>query len=886
MAKPEFKILVVDDEPLISFSIEAAIVEAGFDVIFAQSAAEARGIVEARSHELVAIISDLRMPGQDGLELRASLLKRFRDIPFIILSGFVTRELALRGVDLKIAAFLDKPVGDEVVKTVLTRETETRLSQLKERQAIEKTFFSEAHSIIEELEPLILSLEDNPGDSDTINVIFRLVHTLKGSSGILDTDVFYKFVHRFEDMLTRIKSSEIAVSSLAISAMLRGYDIVKTMIASIESRDGTVFVLETLIEQIKIDGRRPTDAAGPQKKPDQGSKKSAPTEAKGDTIRVTTKTLDEFMELSGEITVIRNMVNKLVRSIEKTQPGNKDINLLAELLEEMHKINGSLQGRIVDLRKVAVATSIRPLKRTVRDLSTSLGKGLELITSGEELRIDTAISQVLSDSLIHLVRNSADHGIESPEQRLAAGKPAGGRIKISCTEEHDEVVVTIGDDGRGIDTEKVKKKLIDSGMMTLDDVNALPRPQLLAKILEPGFSTAATVSEVSGRGVGTDMVKTSVERMRGRIDITTDKGVGTTFTLRLPIPKSVLIVNSLLVTTGDQVFAIPQDSVVRLLQYSRSQAATQMRDLQGGTVLKMGESHIPLVDLATILKLHRTSAVKTPDDDVSIVVVKGASTSFGLIVDAILDGEEVVVKPIGKHLESLQCFSGATFLGDGHVGLIIDVNGIEKYARIAGAAADDRRENTRGSTATTPTRTEYLLFRLNHPGIYGVPLRQIYRLEEIAVAKLRFSGEQRVALYRDAILPIFGLDGLLGFNATAAVDNETLVILVFEHEKRLFGLNAKAIVDIVSSETEVDATICDRVGIVGNMFVGDEPICIVDFRILLASRGHIAVHEEKIAPLPANVVPIKIVASETEADAGVIVPVGDAAIAAGWGLFE
>ena len=276
-----------------------------------------------------------------------------------------------------------------------------------------------------------------------------------------------------------------------------------------------------------------------------------------DVIKVPTKILNEFMELSGEITVIRNTVNKLVSNLQKELTGNPDLYLLAEFLEEMHKINSSMQSKITELRKVSLKNIYRTFPRTVRDLNLSLGKQIDLKIFGDELRVDTKLAQVLKNSLIHVIRNSADHGIESAEKRRANNKEGKGTINLRSFEAGDDVIVEVEDDGGGIDSSRIASRAVEKNLYTVDEVNRLTEKQVFKIIMEPGFSTAAQVTDISGRGVGMDMVKSSVESIGGKIDIDSQLGQGTKFSLKLPIPKSVMIIQSLLVRIGQREFNVP-----------------------------------------------------------------------------------------------------------------------------------------------------------------------------------------------------------------------------------------------------------------------------------------------------------------------------------------
>ena len=879
----DLKILCVDDDEGIRELTGEWVKGLGFAPLLAASATEAMALLERHAPDTVLIVSDLQMPEEDGLALRQKVLARYREIPFAILSGVVTRELALRGIELKITAFLDKPGDESAFAELVSRECGPRLNQIRERQMLTRTFIEESRQILDELEPLILSLEANPGDLGTINGIFRLIHTIKGSSGVIECESLTRFAHKFEDLLSVFKKGERTLTPADVTLLLRGNDALKSVITLVEQGATDKIELPKLLQVL-------APAAG-----DGGAPAAVPSALQGagpgkatsgrDGVRVATATLDEFMELSGEITVFKNMVNKLVRSIEKAQPGNRDVGLLAELLDEMHKINGAMQGKIVDLRKVPLSSVYRPLPRTVRDLCNALGKEIVLITQGEELRVDTAISQALSDSLIHLIRNSADHGLEMPEARVSAGKGRRGTVRVSSQEEREHIVVQVQDDGRGIDVERIRGKLIDSGSMSAADANRLVEAQLLQKIFDSGFSTAAKVSDVSGRGVGMDMVRSTVERLGGRIDVATRKGLGTTFTLRIPVPKSVLIINSLLTCTGQQTFAIAQDAVDRLFRLSGEQVKDMIEELPGGMVLKLGDQVLPLINLRSLIGEPSVEGVRWRETGLSMVTLRGAGQLVGLIVDEILDSEEIVVKPIGEHLTPIGLYSGATFLGDGSVGLILDVDGmVRKVAGIQEVDADGASEgeseltSAAGSVGATPMAAagEYLLLSLPRPGMFAVPTADVYRIEEFGVDQVQFSGSQSVTIYRGGIMRLLDLNACLKFGDPANLDgNAKQTVVVTKMGEAHFGFQVARIIDIVNSSSEVDQGLADRLGIRGTVFIGDIVANVVDLPAILTDLGFV--------PKAAANSP-----GDSAYSAAELPDTGEAPLnmAAGWGLFD
>jgi two-component system chemotaxis sensor kinase CheA len=876
-------LLVDDDQDFLDVLTDFAR-NTGFQLITANSAKAALSVIKARHHEIAMVISDFQMGEMDGLQLRRALLPDHRDIPFAILSGYVTREHALEAVDLKICSFMEKPPNMADVEKMILKETAERIAALNEKHTLETMFVTESTTILEEIEPLILSLESDPNDIDTMNTIFRLVHTIKGSSGVLDSDVIYRFAHRFEDLLSKLKAGAMQVTPDIVTALLRGFDVVGAMIAAVADRRlgqfdvealTAIFVPQQTAPQARIEGEEEvSNQTGVRDHPAEKNAKKA-TSNDRDVIRVPIATLDEFMELSGEITVIRNMVNRLVRTIEKEHPGNRNIGHLGELLEEMHKVNAAMQNKIVDLRKVPLKNTFRPLPRTIRDLSKSLSKELQLNIEGEDLRVDTTISQTLSESLIHVIRNAADHGLETTKDRAAAGKPQVGTVTIQCREAREEVVIEIADDGRGIDPRKVSAKALEKGLVTSEDLARMTENQIMSLIFEPGFSTAAAVTDVSGRGVGMDMVRTSVEKLRGRVAIDSKIGRGTRFTLHMPIPKSVLIINSLLVRAGDHAFAVPQDNIIRLLRLSPVRHGEMIRELEGASLLLQDDRYLPIIELRQVLGL-KASEQSSRSDETCIAVLKSDQLTYALRVDDILDSEEIVVKPLGRFFQNLQVYSGATFFGEGGVGLILDVKGVGAMGGLS-KAAEARAVEVRRDAKSLETKVEHdrdlLLFELERDGIYALPLQQIYRMEEVKERDVKVSGDKDVLIYREQLAPIIALMNALGFERKTKkgspvtlqsdVGQLTRQILMVHFGDRFFGLEISRILDIAQPTSEIDRYLKDRQGILGSVFVGDQSVTVIDAPELLSSVGFSLppIRETRLGgtspDVLANVVPLK-----------------------------
>lgn len=827
-ANKDLHILCVDDEVSILDVLSKQISQLGFSPLTTSDPSKVPELLEVHAQTTVLIISDFRMDPTDGLMLREQLLPQFESIPFAILSAQVTREMALEGLQRKICAFIDKPFTPEAIKELISKEAKGRINSIREDQELLKGFIQDATNLLEELEPLILSLETSPGDIETLNNIYRILHTIKGTSGFFDTCIS-KYTHKFEDFLSKFKTGNQEVTPEVVSVFLKGYDTLINLISSITTPKDRKSTLEELIKIFDL-----TQTAVVEKKSEENpatQEEHTPAQSRGkarDWLKVSTATLDEFMELSGQITVIRNMVNKLVRSIEKEFTGNKDVTLLSELLDEMHKINSSMQDKMVELKKQPLKETFRPLPRLMRDLSDSLGKPFNFVIKGDDLRVDSTIGEVLSNSLVHMLRNCADHGIETPEERKSKTKPEAGSISLTAKQEGEEILIELSDDGRGIDPERIRQKIKEKKMFPPEIADAMSQSRLYQMIFESGFSTAAKVTDVSGRGVGMDMVKTSIEKVRGTIDIRSELGKGTKFILRLPVPRSVLIVNSLMVEAGKNTFAIPQENILRLVTIEPEKIAEKIGSLEGTHLLRMDSRLIPLVWVRDLLKLTNDKKLTQTLKTVIVQVEEGA---YGLVVDEILDVEDLVVKPLGRHLKDLSTYSGATFLGDGKVGLILNV---ENIARLANITIDSMANTTKEIPAkTSPSQKgrEFLLFDLDAPGNFAIPLDEVFRLEEFSPSDLKNTGNHHVCIYRESVMPIIPLLKSLMNNEDIVTNLESRVpCIVVKQTNGFKAFSIKSIIDIATYGEDINTDVSDRPGIKGTVYIQDKIFSVIDVK--------------------------------------------------------
>jgi two-component system chemotaxis sensor kinase CheA len=501
-------------------------------------------------------------------------------------------------------------------------------------------------------------------------------------------------------------------------------------------------------------------------------------------IRVDVGLLDKLMNLVGELVLARNQILQFCAAA--------DDSALQATSQRLNLITTDLQEGVMKTRMQPIGNIWSKFPRVVRDLSVACGKQVRVEMEGRETELDKTIIEAIKDPLTHIIRNSVDHGIEPPAVRVAAGKPAEGRLFLRAYHEGGQVNIEIVDDGGGINVERVKQKALDRGLVTPDHVSRMSDREAFGLIFTPGFSTADQVTNVSGRGVGMDVVRTNIEKIGGTVDVQSRPGEGTA--LKIKIPLTLAIIPALVVTSGGDRFAIPQVNLLELVRLEGEEARRGIETVYGAPVYRLRGNLLPLAYLNRELELG--DAGKAASDVVNIVVLQADDRQFGLVVDRINDTEEIVVKPLGKQLKGISAFAGATIMGDGRVALILDALGLAQQARVISEARDrTRAENATDGPRAGDGRQALLLFGLGAGRRMAIPLSIVSRLEEFPRATVERGGEGEVVQYRGEIMPLIRLSGLLGAGEPALHD--PLQVVVYSDGRRSVGLVVDNILDFV-----------------------------------------------------------------------------------------
>jgi two-component system chemotaxis sensor kinase CheA len=605
----------------------------------------------------------------------------------------------------------------------------------------------------------------------------------------------------------------------------------------------------------------PVPVPDDDRKGDARSPKSAI--AQPETLRVHVSLLEDLMNLAGELVLSRNQLMQAISSaaLHQIEVAGQRIDL----------VTSELQETIMLTRMQTVGNIFNKFPRVVRDLARNLGKEIDLQLEGNDVELDKTIIEGLGDPLTHLVRNSADHGIEPPDERVLAGKPAMGTIVLKAYHEAGQVIIEIVDDGRGLNTDKIVEKALSRGLITPDQAKSMSDKEKANLIFLPGLSTAEQVTDVSGRGVGMDVVKSNLDQLGGQVDIETARGKGTT--IRIKLPLTLAIIPSLLVSVGQERYAIPQVNVDELLRIPVDQISERIEMVGDAEVLLLRGELIPMLYLSTVLGLDGSAcnaaamvgeilrggknASQLQETgcalaDVNLVVVSAGQFRYGLVVDQLHDSVEIVVKPLGRHFKDCQGYAGATIMGDGHVALILDVAGLGRLGDLSlsgvrerGALGSKEAETTKGQD-----KLSLFVFRNTPDEHCAVPLDLVARVELINAEEIEEVGGRRVIKYRGGTLPVFSLD-----QATTVQHLDLageLIVIVFLMAGHEIGLLAKPPVDAIETEVTIDTFTLKQPGISGSAVIGENTTLIVDIYELIqtvqpewfAVRGSIEVADD------------------------------------------
>jgi two-component system chemotaxis sensor kinase CheA len=740
-----------------------------------------------------------------------------------------------------------------------------------------REFLTETHESLDTVDNQLVRFEQEPNNAGILDNIFRLVHTMKGTCGFLGLPRLEALAHAGETLMGKFRDG-MPVTAEAVTLILSSIDRIKEILAGLEATEAEpegndqdlIVKLQAMVEQgmaamsgpaapaaamksaveqgtlvpqtlqrqlrageapldeLERAFRETTSEAAPEPAAAPGQRAASPKEGKpgpkkaiaesetseGDrvanqSIRVNVDTLEHLMTMVSELVLTRNQLLEISRRHEDTE--------FKVPLQRLSNVTAELQEGVMKTRMQPIGNAWQKLPRIVRDLSGELGKQIELEMHGADTELDRQVLDLIKDPLTHMVRNSADHGLETAAERLACGKPEQGTIRLSAYHEGGHIIICIADNGRGLNTERIKAKAVASGLVGEAELEKMTEAQIHKFIFAPGFSTAAQVTSVSGRGVGMDVVRTNIDQIGGTIDVKSVAGEGSSVTIKIPL--TLAIVSALIVEAAGDRFAIPQLSVVELVR-ARANSEHRIERIKDTAVLRLRNKLLPLMHLKKLLKIDDGSS--SDPENGFIVVTQVGSQTFGIVVDGVFHTEEIVVKPMSTKLRHIDMFSGNTILGDGAVIMIIDPNGIAKALGAAGSAAHEIADDIAAMRASAAEQlTSLLVFRAGTSQPKAVPLGLVTRLEEIATDKIELSNGRYMVQYREQLMPLVQMEGVKVASAGAQP------ILVFADDGRSMGLVVDEIIDIVEEKLDIEVAGGEQ-GILGSAVIKGQATEVID----------------------------------------------------------
>lgn len=720
-------------------------------------------------------------------------------------------------------------------------------------------FLTESYENLDRLDADLVELETDPASTEHLGSIFRSIHTIKGTCGFLGFERLGAVAHSGENLLGLLREGVLDLDAERTSALLAMVDRIRELLADVARAgvegDGDDIALLARLDRLADVTAVPAAAApvepdpeptpqptpeptpelaleAPEPAPVPAPAPVAPPAAPAQppvvadaTVRVPVTLLDRMMDLVGELVLARNQVLQHVSAVE-------DASFLSTA-QRLNLVTSELQEEVTRARMQPVGSLWTRIPRVVRDLALTLGKKVRVELEGAGTELDRTLIEAIKDPLTHMIRNAVDHGVEAPDVRERAGKPAEGVLRLRAFHEGGQVHMEITDDGGGIDPARMRARAVQRGLLLPAQAEALSDADALLLVFAPGFSTAEAVSAVSGRGVGMDVVKTNIEQIGGAVEIESAAGRGTT--MRIRIPLTLAIIPALTVESGGARYAIPQVSLAELVLVDLSPPASAISHVHDAPVLRLRDRLLPLVDLGEQLGLPGagTAALRRREGTVSVVVLQVGATTFGLVVDTIRDTQEIVVKPLGEQLNHLTLYAGATIMGDGGVALILDVAGLAAHCGVLQRPADGARTPD-ATSEDAPGETTWLLLGLGDGRTAALPLADVARLESFDAGAVEQVAGRPVVQYGEEILPLVEVAEALDLaGAAPRSDEDPLAVVVHRSGDRAVGLVVAEILDVVQASARVDpagrgTATCGAVVLQGRV------TAVLDLAVLLA----------------------------------------------------
>jgi len=751
------------------------------------------------------------------------------------------------------------------------------MSGLEQDIELLNEFVMEAKAHTAEMEAGLLRMEKGEADEDTINELFRAAHSIKGTASFFELSKIVELSHIIENLFGELREHRLEVSSKMIDSLLAATDVLKELINNPKTSEklditDTVNVIKAFLNSSQVqtkqmvnsvstwelwdqltvseeaEGKAPTPAlmealneplvlvatrTAPVDEHTGSSSKSGTTNGAmlEDSVRVNVGLLNDLLNLAGEMVLRRNQLLRIA------QDADKEVAQLEMVAQGINELTTNLQKKVMKTRMQPIANVFNKFPRIVRDMSRKVGKEVDLDMQGMNFELDRSLIEALVDPITHLVRNALDHGIELPEVRELNHKPLVGSLILRAYPAGGRMVVEVCDDGGGIELENVKAKALEKGLISKNEIASIREADVLNLIMVPGFSTAEKITDISGRGVGMDVVKTNIEKLGGKIEIISDVGVGTKF--RLILPLTLAIISALIVEASGQSFAIPQDDLKELvLIWSNEAGANRIEFVHNCPVLRLRERLLPIIRLSDIMAEKDTSKIKADydyftntDQVLRILIIKSGSSAYGVIVDYVYDMEEILVKPLSSVITSCGLYSGMTVRGDGSIAMILDTDRLQRYAGISVAEDPTLLPDIRVPNLIDEEQQYLLLFKCSGGEMLGLDLAMVSRVVEVDIARLQKIGSKFYFSFQGQTIRVIRPEHYLPISQKKNKPAKVYIILP-KLVNHVIGIIAQEIHDTIQTTVRMDKDGVCGSGLLGSAQINDTVVTLVDMHAL------------------------------------------------------
>lgn len=711
-------------------------------------------------------------------------------------------------------------------------------------------FVQEARDHIANIEDGLLAMEKGAGNDDVIHRIFRAAHSIKGTAGFFELDKIVQLSHSIETLFGELRDHRLQADSDMIDVLLKAADQLKEFVNHPETSHageitGHLAAIKRFLNGKQEKSAGVSNAALPENDAQESVSQPMLTDSQNpardgyeadDSIRVNVNLLNDLLNLAGELVVWRN---QLLRIVEDTKKDSSQLEVVARGIDELAT---NLQKKVMKTRMQPMANVFNKFPRVVRDLSRKTNKEIDLVMKGMNVELDRSLIEALVDPLTHLMRNAIDHGIERPEERLLTNKPAAGSLILHAYQESDRVIIDVCDDGAGIDLEKIKTRALQKGLVSEKEIESLNETDLMSFIMRPGFSLAETVTDLSGRGVGMDIVKTNIEQIGGKVEILSEQGKGTTF--RLILPLTIAIISALIVIANEQYFVIPQANIKEFVLIQPGEASEKMiKTVHGRPVLQLRGQLLPLVGLSHILaakskreKQYQASCFADTGQTMRILIIKAGRASYALAVDSVYDTEEILVKPLPPELGKDGVYSGVTVLGDGSIVMILDTEKIRLQAGLALPREVEMMPDTPKIKQFSEEQQYMLLFAGSGGETLGIDLAMVSRVEEIEPEQLQKIGSKYYYVFQGQTIRVIRPELYLPISRRKNRVTKLYIILP-KMMKHPIGMIAEKVYDAVYTTISLDKDGVSGEGIIGSALINGSVVVLLNVHEMFAKAA-------------------------------------------------